>query len=236
MRETRVVTVEGRRFPVLISDEKEALLAAKAAGRAIVGLWDGISGMEELRPAMFVVERLEDANGEYLERVVRRMLGLPWKICETRRLLIREMAEKDLETVWKNRIGRGFSDLEELRAYTRHQYEFYGFGFWALERQDGNELVGVAGLTVPRDNFRMEKFVLELANTGKNGEELELGYHIFAPYRRMGYAKEACRAMIAYAKEKLEAGRLCALISEDNLASRRLAEELGFVLQNGGKD
>ena len=38
MQEIRYVNVNGNRIPVLISDEREALLAAKTAGRAVVEL------------------------------------------------------------------------------------------------------------------------------------------------------------------------------------------------------
>ena len=41
MREIRYAAVNGKEIPVLISDENEALLAARAAGGAIVGLWSG---------------------------------------------------------------------------------------------------------------------------------------------------------------------------------------------------
>ena len=40
MREYRTVLVDGIKHTVLISDEQEALLAAQAAGRAVLGLWD----------------------------------------------------------------------------------------------------------------------------------------------------------------------------------------------------
>ena len=39
MQEIRYAMVDGEKVPVLISDENEALQAAKAARRAIVGLW-----------------------------------------------------------------------------------------------------------------------------------------------------------------------------------------------------
>ena len=58
-------------------------------------------------------------------------LGLPWRICETRRLLVREMTGDDFDEVWANQVGRGFGSVEELEAYTKHQYTFYEFGFWA---------------------------------------------------------------------------------------------------------
>ena len=46
MTEERDVLVEGNLYCVVISDEQEALLAAKAAGRAFVGVWKGCSGTE----------------------------------------------------------------------------------------------------------------------------------------------------------------------------------------------
>ena len=33
---------------------------------------------------------------------------------------------------------------------------------------------------------------------------MELGYHIFKPYRRKGLAVEACRGIISHVKETLE--------------------------------
>ena len=88
------VTVEGRLHRVVISDEKEALLAAKAAGKASVSLWSR-EGAGETFLTRHAVESLDDATGEYLEKVVRRELGLPWEIAETRRLRIREFQAED---------------------------------------------------------------------------------------------------------------------------------------------
>ena len=87
MREIRYAAVNGKEIPVLISDENEALLAARAAGGAIVGLWSG-EGRGTAAP--YAVEALSDVTEEFLERAARRHLGLPWRICETRRLLVRD--------------------------------------------------------------------------------------------------------------------------------------------------
>ena len=56
---------------------------------------------------------------------------------------------------------------------------------------------------------------------------LELGYRIFTPYRRQGYALEACREILEYTHEVL-GGRVCAVIQAENKASCRLAERLGM--------
>ena len=95
MQEIRTTYINGHEIPVLISDEKEALLAAKAAGRAIIGLWRPEQEMDAISAAKYVVEDLNDVSEEYLERIARRHLGLPWRICETERLLIRELFADD---------------------------------------------------------------------------------------------------------------------------------------------
>lgn len=225
MREIRYAKVNNREIPVLLSNEKEALLAALAAGGAVVGLWDPERPDQDLSPARFLVENPEDADPQFLERVARRHLGLPWKICETDRLVIREIRGEDFTEIWENQIGMGFSTLEKLEAYTKHQYSFYGFGFWALAEKKTGDLIGVAGLTIPREAGDMDLFEIRWAG---EGEELELGYHVFVPYRNRGYAKEACRAILAYGRQELSVSRVVARIPGSNLRSRKVAESVGF--------
>ncbi len=166
MQERRIITINGKDVPVLISDEREALLAAKAAGRALIGLWRPEQEMGDLSAAEYVVEDPADATDAFVERVARRHLRLPWTICETARLKIREMYADDYDEVWYNRIGRGFDSVEALKAYTDNQYRFYEFGFWALVHQETGELVGMAGLTVPEggEAETLETWVLEAGN------------------------------------------------------------------------
>ena len=57
-------------------------------------------------------------------------------------------------------------------------------------------------------------------------EYVELGYHIFHPFRRQGYAEEACRAVLNYAKEEL-ACPVCARVAKENTASIQMLEKLG---------
>lgn len=229
MREKRTAYVNGKPVPVLISDEKEALLAAHAAGGAIVGLWRPGMELDALSPAKYCIQDPEAVTDEFLERVARRRLGLPWRICETERLLIREMAGDDFDEIWENQVTGDFGTVEEFLAYTKHQYEFFEFGFWALVEKSSGELVGVAGLTTPAEQDEKNAFRIFVRDTGNGmGITLELGYHIFPPYRRKGYARESCLAIMQYGEEQLEAGQFIARIRKGNRASERLAEELGF--------
>ena len=161
----REVTIAGQTYPVILSDENEALQAAKAAGRAIVGLW---RENEEKQPAdysscLYLITDPEDADGT-------------------------------------------FSDWNKREEYRKHQYRFAECGLWALERRADGVLVGKAGLT-----------------------DGELGYHIYEPFRRQGYALEACRAIVKYGFETLELDKIRICTKRSNTASRILAEKMEFV-------
>ena len=248
MQEIRTTYINGHEIPVLISDEKEALLAAKAAGGALIGLWRPGQEMDAISAAKYVVEDLNDVTEEYLERIVRRHLGLPWHICKTERLLIRELFAEDYDEVWENQVGHGFGSVEELEAYTKHQYSFYEFGVWALVEKKTGDLVGVAGLKVPETPESANIEVYELRSEQEKPVEspancvvqdfdqealgqdsLELGYHIFPNHRCKGYAREACEAILRYGTEELGVDHFVVHIDKENRISKHLAAELGFT-------
>ena len=231
MQEIRYAEVNGREIPVLISDENEALLAAKAAGRAIVGLWREDMPQEEWCAADTLIADLEDADPQFLERIARRHLDLPWDICETDRLRIREFAEQDYEEIVKNQIDSGFDTKEKLKSYAERHYRVFEFGFWAVEEKKSGMLVGVAGLCLPDEKSEegVDQYMLSLEGEETGDDILELGYHIFPDHRRKGYAVEACQAIIRYAKEEFGITEFIARIRRTNLASQKVAAKLGFV-------
>jgi RimJ/RimL family protein N-acetyltransferase len=225
----REITVEGKNFRVTISDEYEALRSALAVGRAVIGLWDRSRTDQCLSPASYLVESFADITPELLERVVRRKDGLPWLITDTRRLKIREFTAADADKIPREpdggRDGAVFCSRLSLENYIRHQYEFYEYGIWAVCDRNSKAIVGKAGI------FNLDISADEEINSfiKKNDTPLELGYHIFTPYRRQGYAKEACQAILTYAASSIT-DRIYARVQEENLASVRLLESLGFQL------
>ena len=152
MQETRYAVVDGEKIPVLLSDENEALLAAKAAGRAIVGLWREDTQGNEWCAADTLIADVEDADEEFLGRIARRHLGLPWAICETERLKIREIAEGDYEEIVENHVDADLDTVEKVAGYTKHHYEVFEFGFWAVEEKKSGNLTGVVGFRIPQDD------------------------------------------------------------------------------------
>ena len=202
------VTVEGIRYPVTVSDDNEALLAAAAAGRAIIGIWD-----PSVRPlgagfdaCLYLVCEMEAADVMLLEKAVRRQYGLPWIIAQTKRLLIREFTKDDPLEAESADDGDGvFSDRARREDYIDNQYRFHECGLWALVLKKSGLIIGKAGITAG-----------------------ELGYHIYGPFRGRGYAFEACSAILGYAEEELGLRHVRIKTGEGNEASGRLAEALGF--------
>lgn len=201
------VMVDGRLCPVTISDEKQALQAAYAAGGAIVGIWGPDTSGFDL--CLYLVTDPEAVTERLLERAARRRLNLPWHIAETKRLLIREFTPSDPLEPESEYDGDGvFSNWEKREAYRRSQYRFAECGLWALVDKHRDVIVGKAGIT-----------------------DGELGYHIYPEYRGLGYAKEACRAILAYGAEELGLETLSLKVKKENAASLALAEKLGFSHQ-----
>ena len=209
------IIIEGIPYSVVISDEAETLLAAKAAGRGIVGM----VGKEENPPlsmARYLVESLEAADNLYLERVVRRQAHLPWVIGESRRILLREFTCEDANQVLQEPedqdADRVFYEPDRLLAYIENQYGLFEYGLWAVVEKERGKVIGKAGIT----------------RVDSQGQ-MELAYHIFRPYRRQGYGEEACRIVLQYVKEEYDCPVYAVLEAENN-ASRTLLEKLGFAV------
>ena len=248
MTERRIVTVDGSPYYVTISDEEEALLAAYAAGGAVIGIWDRKKPDQCLNPAQYVVESTEDIDEELLERVVRRRLGLPWVIAVTERLVIREFTPEDslLMKQWHEQAESAdesshiFENEDTLRAYIRCQYHFYEYGIWVLEERGTGRIIGRAGLFLPVSPAGADGKAgggsaggndktsgIGGGNDIEKDTPLELGYLIFSKFRRKGYGREACAAILEYAV-RTGTRTVIAVIASDNIPSIRLACSLGF--------
>lgn len=226
------IFIDGKQTMVCVSDEPEALLSALADGRAVLGVGEDCAGKCPQVPVF--VKDWDSLRPVTVERAARRKLGLPWNICKTRRLLVREAKEEDWEGM-RAAAGAGdpaaaekdslfaFPDPEAFRAYIRHQYPFFEYGLWVLEDKKTGLLAGRAGLWNPG-----EVLCRRLEEAGERPEEyLELGYELFPAWRGRGLAEEACRAIMAYGDWELEC-KLCAQAEADNQASLRLLKKLGF--------
>lgn len=159
------------------------------------------------------------------------MLGTPANrnhpvrtILDTERLTLREVEVTDAafvrellnEPAWLEHIGdRGVHSDADAETYIRDRlqpsYEANGFGFFAVERAEDCELVGICGI-IKRDAL----------------DDVDLGFAFLERYWRQGYAFEASLAVIRFARDRIGLTRLVAITSPANAASSGLLSRLGM--------
>lgn len=211
---------------LIVSDSPKTVKELASAGFYIIGFYHEKNGNEMFEGVPYAVSDVEELTDRSYEEVYRRLAGIPWDILETERLYVRESMVEDVEDFYciygepsiTDYVEELFENPDEERAYMEdyisHMYGFYGFGMWTVIEKSGNEIIGRAGLDV------------------REGYELpELGFVIKKSYQRKGYAEEACRAILTYAKESLLFDRVQALVEEANAASVSLLVKLGFAYQ-----
>lgn len=171
----------------------------------------------------YLVAIEKELEPEYLERVYRRYYNLPWEILNTKRCLIRETMETDIDAFYEiyanPSITRYMDDLfpdreDELLYITNYRkniYEFYEYGIWTVLSRDGGQVIGRAGFTM-REGF----------------SDPEIGFVIGAPWQRKGYAFEVCMAILSYGLTELGFHMVQAFTQPNNTASLGLLHKLGF--------
>ncbi len=157
--------------------------------------------------AQCIIEGFYEVDEDFLEKMYQRKYGIPWEIAETKRLILREFTTEDHRDIFPELS----LDPEFTEKYIQNMYGFFGYGIWAVVLKETGDIIGRAGIY---DSTRTNGF--------------EIGYAIDAPYRRRGYAYEACQAVITFSENRLGQKELFALIEPHNCASIALAEKLGF--------
>lgn len=175
----------------------------------------------------YACENLEELDVDYLEKVYRRYVGIPWDILTTDRCLVRETSAEDLDALYEIYAEPSVTQYTEglypeyaqeeayLQDYTENMYYFYNYGVWTICDKITGQVIGRAGFS-NREGY----------------EDPELGFVIGVPWQRQGYATEVCKALLEYGKEELGFEQMQMLVMPENEVSLRLAEKLGFHRQD----
>ena len=142
---------------------------------------------------------------------------------QTERLLLREMLPIDAETCYELNLQPEvmqftgdvpFDSIEASRQFLENYdpYKKEGLGRWAVILKEEGKFAGWCGLKRRDDG------------------NVDLGYRFHHHYWNQGYATEASRFAIQYAREKA-LDELILETHEDNKASQRVAEKLGFKFE-----
>lgn len=209
---------------LVIEDSGNGCKAAKAAGMVCVAYFNPGSGQQDLSTAQMILEGYEEVDGTFLEKVYCHVRHLPAVVCETKRLLIREISVEDIPRMMEisnqgtsQSVENNSKTLEEetadFPAYRKYMYEMCDMGYWALVDKFSGKIIGRAGVEPKIWN-------------GKSSV-VELGYLIDENYRGKGFAYEACHGILKEVKRRGAVYLYCR-IHKKNLASRNLAMKLGF--------
>jgi RimJ/RimL family protein N-acetyltransferase len=146
------------------------------------------------------------------------------KILETNRLILRQLTTQDAEFILEllndpsfiRNIGdRNVRTIDDACAYILNgpvaSYARNGFGLDLVQLKETNESIGMCGL-IKRDTL----------------EDIDIGYALLPKYWFRGYAVEAARATMAYAKDVIGLTRLVAIVDPANEGSIRVLEKIGL--------
>lgn len=148
---------------------------------------------------------------------------------QTDRLSLRPLRAGDAEVLWRlwddpevyAYVGTGdvpgLDRLERgVEAFVR-MYAERGWGPLAVARREDGVVIGECGLYPWRQD-------------GVETGEVELGYRYGRAHWGQGYGREAAAAVLRWARDELGCNELVCSVQEPNVASRRIAEGLGFRL------
>ena len=142
---------------------------------------------------------------------------------ETERLVLREYRQDDADA-----LRAIICDPETMKYYEKpydesgvrrwidwnlENYETYGFGLWAIERN--GRFIGDCGITIQNINRRFRP---------------EIGYHIHKDFQRKGYASEAAEKCRDFIFENTPFMAVYSYMNAENVASYRTAEKIGMRL------
>ncbi|HMT08841.1 MAG TPA: GNAT family N-acetyltransferase [Pyrinomonadaceae bacterium] len=145
-------------------------------------------------------------------------------ITETERLRIREMdsafdaefvfallnSPKFLQYIGDRNVRSVEQAADFIETRYRQSYRDHGYGLYTVELQDGTYL-GMCGF-VKRPQFNLP----------------DLGFAFLPEHERKGYGFESATAMLGNGRDVLGFSRVYAITSQDNDASGKLLEKLGF--------
>ena len=211
---------------VAVTDSEQILGRLVKAGIFTIAMLHEKNQEKDLSAAPYAISCIEELEYTSFEQAYLRMAGLPWKITETERCIIRETIVEDVDAFYQiyadpsitRYMDKLYENPEDEREYTRQYidkiYGFYGYGMWTVLNRENGQVIGRAGITW-RAGFDIP----------------ELGFMIGKAFQRQGYAYEVCRAILDYSKKELGFTQMQTLVRAGNKASLQLCRKLGFIRQ-----
>ncbi len=211
---------------LIITDDPEMTQQLLDKKQKVLILYHEQNRGESFPSVRYGIEDLFQLEYKSYEQAYQRLVGQPWEILQTDRLLVRESTLKDVDEFYRiykepsitfymeNLYEDRDAELAYMKAYIDQIYAFYGYGLWTVILKDNGQIIGRAGLSV-REGYDLP----------------ELGFLVDVAYQKQGYGFEVCNAILKYAREELEFEKVQALVDERNIISLNLLKKLGFEFE-----
>lgn len=211
------------RYSLFVTDIEAALSWCIDKGYYAIAYMHNES--QDMWQAKYAISEAGELEYESFVQVYQRLAGLPWHIADTKRLMIRETTQGDVEEFYQiyeepsitYYMENLFEDIDAekkyIQSYIDKIYGFYGYGIWTLVLKETGDVIGRAGLSW-REGYNIP----------------ELGFVIGTKYQRQGFAYEACMKILDLARDEYEFEQVQALVEEGNKYSISLCYKLGFDL------
>ena len=154
-------------------------------------------------------------------------------ILETKRLILRHQKIEDLDALWAlycdPEITKYIPDAPKTYAEAREELEWHmhghprrpELGLWATVYKETGNFIGRCGL---------------LPWTIDGTQEVEVAYTLSRKFWGKGLGTEIAQAILHYGFDQLHLPRLICLIDAENIASQKVAENIGMRFVKEGQD
>ena len=208
-----------------VTDDNSAYeTIAGQGGKALAIIYEGNESGSRTH-AEYICTDVYAAEYKYFDEVWHRLNDLPMEILRTKRLILRETTEADVDFFYEmykdpkltefteNLYDDPEEEKEYVRQYREKVYKVSIYGIYTVIRKKDKRVIGRVGTTV-RQGF----------------DEIEVGFVIGTAYQRQGYAYEAMKEVLKRMDKFGETKRF-ALVMPGNVSSQALLKKLSFTME-----
>ncbi|MCR4678754.1 MAG: GNAT family N-acetyltransferase [Lachnospiraceae bacterium] len=208
-----------------VTDDNCAYERIVAQGGKAIAVTDENGAQGAMTKAEYTCTDVYEAEYKYFDEVWHRFNDLPMEILRTKRLILRETTEADVDYFYEMykdpKLTEFTEDLyddpeeekEYVRQYREKVYKVSIYGIYTVIRKKDKRVIGRVGTTV-RQGF----------------DEIEVGFVIGTDYQQQGYAYEAMKAVLERMDGFGETKRF-ALVMPGNVSSQKLLMKLSFAME-----
>ncbi|MCH4191323.1 MAG: GNAT family N-acetyltransferase [Butyrivibrio sp.] len=208
---------------LFLADDMEIIEKLRKSGFYAIGIQKSEDTQQRFSGVKYVFTDIEEVEADSYEKAFQRLAGLPWKILETDRCIVRETTVNDVNDFYRiyadpsmTKYMEGLfehpeDEIRYTKDYIEKVYGLLGFGVWTVIEKKNGTVIGRAGFSI-RNGF----------------DDVELGFLIGVPWQKKGYATEVCSAVMNYGKEVLQFREVQTLVKKENEVSIHICEKLGF--------